>query len=409
MKARLTILLLLLTGCSLAAQTPEQIRADASLYWAEAPTDADALTVLSDRMAPEISFTVQDKVALMRSYRNVLRSRSKSLITPSLVLRYLPKSDVGLLFAPRLEKAEEIIGSAAALLQKGEAGKALTYYRWAEVYLESLPGPMQSRLPDVRSALVQLSSVVPVPVRMPNVENEVSALRPLVAPAAPAPKMASPRQTPVQALAEPVPVRIPLSLCSPSAAPVHLLEKVPDAFSPERPETVPVLVPEHRPTLTVALLSDWAAPRSFGGTAAFHLGRWGGYLSARSDFLRIRPDYSCFSDGSLPDGGAVWLQQTRLQSLRSLSGGVLCQPGPAWLSLYIGAGYGQDVLYWQDLSDAYVEVSDLTYRGLLSETGLLVMLPVTERMGFCLKAGISSIGFQTVTPALGAGVHIHMK
>ena len=401
---RLLIISSLLLSWALSAQTPRQIRTDTSLWWAEGPDDASALSALSDIIATQVDFSSGAKTALLATYRNELRRESSSLQDGTTWLRYLRKDHLDALFRPRQRKVEELIASAEKALQGGQAGAAKTYYQWVQTYLESLPVPFQERLPGVRRALAGLDGTAPQPLRLPHIEREVNNLkalleRPVTKPVAQVPKTLAPSSAiPASAPAAPLPKRE----CIPSGSALYpLLPLTRQPLLPSIQATIPQEQPV--PSRHWMVLLEAQINGAAGGSVALRKGNWGAYLSARSRFKSVVPAYQCLSDGTMiPDSGTVWTQGTPQVTSTVFTGGILY--GVRWISLYAGAGYGTEGLYWQDLAGDWVQVQDRSFQGLTLEGGLLADIPLNSRLGLVLKAGVTSVAFKTVTPTFGLGV-----
>lgn len=167
----------------------------------------------------------------------------------------------------------------------------------------------------------------------------------------------------------------------PAAVPVV---ELPDTFGPDK---------------EIILLAEMAVPSmSYGLRAGLMKGRFGGYVSFRSDF---RPDdysYTCRSDGTLEGGGVFWSGGESRSSSLSVNAGLLMKVAP-WLSGYVGAGYGRSSYMWQDLNFRWVQVSDISYRGLAAEAG--VVLSFNDLV---FSAGLSSVSFRTLDFTFGVGI-----
>ena len=408
---RIFLILSLLLPITLTAQTPAQLRSDPSLWWAEGPDDARALTALTARIAPEVDFTSPDKAALLATYRTELRKESVALQDGSQVLRYLKKDRLDALFQPRRRKAEELMASARKAWQEGAEGQAKTYFAWAGTYLESLPRAFQGSLQEVQAALSALEGVEAAALPLPHIAREVQTLQSLLrAPARAAAKATEPVKAPEPAKAPapaqpPLPERKLLNGLPAAPAPLYQLPARKAAVSLAKPLTAP-LHPESKPAPhRWMLLADGYGDLSLGGTLAWRHGKAGAYLSARSHFRSVNAVYSCLSDGSIPGGGTVWTQgNLPLRSANAFTAGALFAPWWPALAFYAGAGYGSDDLYWQDLSGDWVQVQDLSFRGLVVEGGLLADIKLGKRLGLVLKAGVTSTALKTATPTLGAGV-----
>lgn len=272
---------------------------------------------------------------------------------------------------------------------------------WAKV---RLPVHLQAPLAGVRAALRSLEGTEALPVPLPHIQAEVKTLQAILQtpsrPAAKAKVLPAVSQAPEQPVP---PTREPLSWLSPCPEESYQLPAAPLPFqlvapaTPEAPSLPPV---KNQWLFLVNLYGDL----SWGGTVAWRRGNWGVYGSARSHFQHINAAYSCLSDGSIPGGGAVWTQGKPQTTATSFTAGALFSPRLSWLAFYAGAGYGTDNLYWQDLAGDWVQVQDLSFKGLALEGGLLADIPLGDRLGLVLKAGILTTALKTATPTFGAGV-----
>ncbi len=414
---RIFLILSLLLPITLTAQTPAQLRTDPSLWWAEGPDDARALTALTARIAPEVDFTSPDKAAMLATYRTELRKESVALQDGSQVLRYLKKDRLDALFQPRRRKAEELMASARKAWQEGAEGQAKTYFAWAGTYLESLPRAFQGSLQEVQATLSALEGVEAAALPLPHIAREVQTLKTLLRTPARAAAKATEPATATEPVKAPEPAKAPAPVQPPLPerkllnglpavpAPLYQLPARKAAVSLAKPLTAP-LHPESKPAPhRWMLLADGYGDLSLGGTLAWRHGKAGAYLSARSHFRSVKVVYSCLSDGSIPGGGTVWTQgNPPLRSANAFTAGALYALWWPALAFYAGAGYGSDDLYWQDLSGDWVQVQDLSFRGLVMEGGLLADIKLGKRLGLVLKAGVTSTALKTATPTLGAGV-----
>lgn len=96
-------------------------------------------------------------------------------------------------------------------------------------------------------------------------------------------------------------------------------------------------------------------------------GRVGAYAGIYSNFSFRQPSYQALSDGTA-DGLPVWTSGVSSATL------LFVAAGPAvritdWLSLYCGAGFGMRRLFWEDSEGQWMEVSDISRKGLSAEIG----------------------------------------
>lgn len=126
--------------------------------------------------------------------------------------------------------------------------------------------------------------------------------------------------------------------------------------------------------------------------------RWGGFLSFRSNYVFDKISYSCSSDGSLSGLGRFWGDGKKRQSNLMLTGGAMVGLN-RWLSVYAGLGYGWRRTDWRDLDGEWVDVDDLSYKGMACDAGIIL-----SRNRFAFSAGVSTISFKTVSMNIGLGV-----
>lgn len=151
--------------------------------------------------------------------------------------------------------------------------------------------------------------------------------------------------------------------------------------------------------ISYTLLAEISAPYLSYGLRFGVVGRrGGGYVSVRSNYCFDKADYSCFSDGSLPNGSRIWSSGVERQNNLSVTAGAMCRAAE-WLDVYAGAGYGRHILYWQDIESNWVEVSDWTCRGLSAEAGLIVSF---RKLAF--SAGLSTVAFKVAAFTMGVGL-----
>ena len=147
------------------------------------------------------------------------------------------------------------------------------------------------------------------------------------------------------------------------------------------------------------LLASLVAPdMAYGVMAGYQYGRWGGYLSFRSNYMFGDTAYGCTSDGKLPSGASFWgTGESRKMNL-AVCVGALVQLQPL-ISVYVGAGYGMRNMAWKDVDGNWAEVSDWSHRGLAAESGLLFSF---SRLA--VSVGISTVKFKTASFTCGVGI-----
>lgn len=119
---------------------------------------------------------------------------------------------------------------------------------------------------------------------------------------------------------------------------------------------------------------DIVALASFGDVVGYGLhvsylpGRWGGYVSLRTNLKSQLYAYDILSDGTT--GGDAVFEAKGGQRIGeySAAAGVVRSVTP-WLDLYAGLGYGSSTLCWNDSLGAWAKVKDYSGAGLLLDGG----------------------------------------
>lgn len=139
---------------------------------------------------------------------------------------------------------------------------------------------------------------------------------------------------------------------------------------PERPSVPGRAVPERRWGVYAAAI---VVPELSGGLRAEYLGsRWGAYVSALSNFSFHNIAYRAASDGTA-DGGFIWTSgRSAVDRFFVTAGPVLRVSGR--FSVYGGLGYGMRRLCWEDSRGEWMDVADVSRRGLCAELGAGVRL-----------------------------------
>lgn len=136
-------------------------------------------------------------------------------------------------------------------------------------------------------------------------------------------------------------------------------------FSVRPPRTFP----DDRKKWTALATGSVNVP-SYGVMAGFQKGRWGGYVKPRTNFHHVEAGYSCFSDGSLGNGGTFWANGRSVRNITSITAGPMIGV-TGRMDIYAGAGYGYDTLLWEDIDGNWAEVVNHSYKGVVAEAGLL--------------------------------------
>ena len=133
-------------------------------------------------------------------------------------------------------------------------------------------------------------------------------------------------------------------------------------------------------------------------------GRFGGYLSARTNFVSQLYAYECLSDGTTPGPETFKGNGGQRIGEYSLSAGAVINATP-WLGVFAGTGFGSSTLCWSDFRGTWARIKDYSASGLLVEGGLILHYRHLSLLGGVswLTARPSSGPFMPVF-TLGAGI-----
>lgn len=188
----------------------------------------------------------------------------------------------------------------------------------------------------------------------------------------------------VQATLPPGPeIQVPLLLASCSPPSLHLAPR-----SVHAPQTEPM----HYGLMAIVGLPEL----SLGGMAMFGKGSIRAYVKASTTVRQIRTEGYCNSDGTTDDG-IIWTSGNTGTCRFGVTAGAVWFP-LASIGVYAGAGRGSRNILWQEASGRWLQVQDLSARGVAVDFG--VMVPIGH---LSLLAGVSSIGFRSVSAEIGIG------
>lgn len=399
---RLPLLLLLLAAMPLNAQNAASVKNDPSYIWAEASSGTTALDALISKLS---ALDMGVPPAMWTTYRPAMQSAS----TSEGGLRYMKRTDIPKLFDARRQKVRELLKYAAS---ECSADVARTYLGWAETYLLSLPqSPELQR--DATAIRAKLGDGPTAAVKMRNVQTEIKLIEKAAgkkssgeSPAtkaaesgnagskqAPSARAAGASDPPAAAPAprteslEPVgaTLRTDVDFSAPRTGLADSRADEPSAAAPVQKQFF--IIPGVNIGNTV----------SYGLMAGARFNRLGAYAAAYSGLGRMRPEYSCRSDGST-DSGRIWTTGGTSRNQYSLTAGLLLGLTDN-VCLSLGSGYGASVLYWQDTRDRWAEVTDLSVKGVRAELGCIASL---GRLS--LAAGVATDAFRTFNVTVGAGI-----
>ena len=146
------------------------------------------------------------------------------------------------------------------------------------------------------------------------------------------------------------------------------------------------------------ILANVSVPVSYGLRVGFLFGRWGGYISGRSNFGKNDHSYTCKSDRTMENNLVFWGTGRARRSNMSVCAGVVFE-AVKWLDIYAGAGYGFRKMYFEDIEKKWAIVSDLSHTGVSAEAGVVL---TWKRLA--LSAGISTVQFRNVSADFGIGI-----
>lgn len=413
MKRHLLILLQLFAALTSLAQTPQQIKAGGDFLWAEgrgknpSGADASATAALADKLAATdiLHATSFESRAVWSTYASDIRERS--LLTyeaDGTALRYIAWKDVTQLFSRRWRKVRELAQSAGKAMQEGKTDIARTYCYWADTYLLTLPPGEEALRADISRMKKESGDGSVTALRIRNVESEVRAIRHALS--LDAPKAAAVKPAPAPAAVKEnnsAPVRPTIATLPPPESEISLPSGLQqeEAYLPMVFRTQQSLAP--MPAEPIPANYKLLATIDIGNAAAFGCrliwqpGRFGLCMSARSSFSNKVTDYICRSDGT-SDFGFIWTSGTAKGSRTAFSGDIICRAFK-FLSIYAGAGYADDALYWEDSEARWALVDDLSVKGLLTEAGVVVNL---GRLN--IGSGISLTSFSRPSIVIDAGI-----
>lgn len=137
---------------------------------------------------------------------------------------------------------------------------------------------------------------------------------------------------------------------------------------------------------------------SFGVMAGIQSGRFGGYIHLENNFRSGKAEYSCMSNGMMDNGSCFWSNGEAERSIMSATAGLLVS-AVRWLDFYAGAGYGQDLVLWEDLDSHKAVVSDISHKGISAEVGTIISIK-----GISFGLGCSTTSFRRIYLDIGLGV-----
>lgn len=189
-----------------------------------------------------------------------------------------------------------------------------------------------------------------------------------------------------------------LRLSVPGFSPIMFV--FPEALEQFRTYDVSVYVP-NKDRVRALILPTFSVTKSQTsyGLMVGAVKKFGGYVRAKTDFnFGLKTSGKIDQTGYLEDGYPVWLSGNSKKSRLAVTAGGLFNV-VNHLYLYLGAGYGNRVLAWEDSSGNYYQVSESSYSGLEAEAGVIA------RFGaFAISAGCQTNSFKYLETNIGVGV-----
>ena len=146
---------------------------------------------------------------------------------------------------------------------------------------------------------------------------------------------------------------------------------------------------------------------SAGLFAALGVSGWGGYISARSNFISNTYAYDCFSSGFIPGGGFFWGNGISSVSEWSVAAGIIKGLHPI-IDTYLGVGYGTSILRWQDATTSWVRVRDASSAGVMIDGGIIINIDRIRLLAGCSWL-TASPATGHCTPAINIGLGLSLK
>ena len=146
-----------------------------------------------------------------------------------------------------------------------------------------------------------------------------------------------------------------------------------------------------------ASVTSLVLPEFTPGVKLAYLGHMlGGYAGIYSNFSNHHPSYQALSDGSA-DGFPVWTSGASAVDRLFVTVGPVLRLTDRF-SMYGGLGYGMRRLCWEDSEGTWMEIDDISRRGLCAELGASFRLGRVE-----LSAGWLGLPFSYNALSLSAG------
>jgi len=153
------------------------------------------------------------------------------------------------------------------------------------------------------------------------------------------------------------------------------------------------------PKVSVLALAGVYPMTSYGGMVQLTWRKVGGYVSLRSSFGGSQDEaYECKSDGTTGDG-YIWASGETSLSRLSVTAGAVWNASN-WVHPFVGVGYGQRGLWWEDTEGEWTKVGDKSLSGLSAEVGMVLSYKM-----ICLAVGCTALPMDSYADVfVGIGV-----
>lgn len=196
----LFIVLVLVGGAVVLAQSVSQIKDDPNYIWGEGSgssvriADKEALEQLSQQISITISSDIRMKISneqygtdevksnivfekVMNTYSTATLSNTHRMVVengPTMyrVFRYIKKTEVDRIFFSRKEKVKEFVKIANRSLEQLQINDALRYYYWADVLTQSLRYPNEATIRD--EVNVEQKAMIWIPKRINDIFGDLT-------------------------------------------------------------------------------------------------------------------------------------------------------------------------------------------------------------------------------------------
>lgn len=145
------------------------------------------------------------------------------------------------------------------------------------------------------------------------------------------------------------------------------------------------------------LVSAGFFPQTSFGLMGGYVKKFGFYVKGRSNFSSMAPEYECASDGKT-SFGYIWTSGKQAKSRLTVTGGLLMRATNN-IFPYIGGGYGNRAVCWEDSQGQWAKVSDYSCSGVAIDAGIIFKIgPVA------VSIGVNNTAFRYTDIEAGFGI-----